>query len=224
MAKNAKKGTYTFNELGAIVMKKYPGKFKDLKSASVQVAHVAQRLKIEDINGKRKYKQITASDADRILEDMRESYEKHPRTHSTPLERMAKQDEATEFLKNLVEPQAVTSEQIGLVGLSDPIHDSMALSRKEIEKEENALKAEIAKALEKDPPKIVIPSKVDEFETRRKKFYTDVNYFLKYAQSSNERVAIWGALSKLYGLSSNTPKTYEEPKPSALDAASILDI
>lgn len=199
MAKNAKKGTYTFNELGAIVMKKYPGKFKDLKSASVQVAHVAQRLKIEDINGKRKYKQITASDADRVLEDMRESYEKHPRKHATPLEKLAKKETATEFLRNLVEPQPIPSERNEEIAKAEPVEVAPLTTTEK-------------------------KAKNDEFETRRKKFYTDVNYFLKYAQSSNERVAIWGALSKLYGLGAQSFMTYEEPKTTALDAASILDI
>lgn len=193
MAKNAKKGTYTFKELGEIVMKKYPGKFVHLESASVQCAHVAQRLGIEDINGKKKYKQIAAGDAEKILEDMRQSYENHPRTHSTPLERMAKQDEATEFLKNLVEPQAVTSEQV------DVTHPLKSFGFPEPEK--------------------VTPSekKVDEFETRRKKFYTDVNYFLKYAQSKDERVAIWGALSKLYGITALPARRIEEAKPETAE-------
>lgn len=204
MAKNAKKGTYTFKELGEIVMKKYPGKFVHLESASVQCAHVAQRLGIEDINGKKKYKQIAAGDADKILEDMRQSYENHPRTHSTPLERMAKQDEATEFLKNLVEPQAVTSKQI------DPI---------ELEEElKTFTEHTMAKHLKaKDPEEE--PKKVDEFEARRKKFYTDVNYFLKYAQSKDERVAIWGALSKLYGITALPARRIEEAKPETAETS-----
>lgn len=193
MAKNAKKGTYTFKELGEIVMKKYPGKFVHLESASVQCAHVAQRLGIDDINGKKKYKQIAAGDAEKILEDMRQSYENHPRTHSTPLERMAKQDEATEFLKNLVEPQAVTSEQIDV---------TLPL-----------------KSFGFPEPERVTPSekKADDFEARRKKFYTDVNYFLKYAQSKDERVAIWGALSKLYGISAEPARRIEEAKPETAE-------
>lgn len=174
-------------------MKKYPGKFVHLESASVQCAHVAQRLGIDDINGKKKYKQIAAGDAEKILEDMRQSYENHPRTHSTPLERMAKKDEATEFLKNLVEPQAVTSEQIDV---------TLPL-----------------KTFGFPEPERVTPSekKADDFEARRKKFYTDVNYFLKYAQSKDERVAIWGALSKLYGISAEPARRIEEAKPETAE-------
>ena len=201
MAKNAKKGTYTFKELGEIVMKKYPGKFVHLESASVQCAHVAQRLGIEDINGKKKYKQITASDAEKILEDMRQSYENHPRTHSTPLERMAKQEE----------PQAVTSEQIDVTlppsgGIPQTMTKPLCLHIKSFEFPE---------------PERVTPSekKADEFEARRKKFYTDVNYFLKYAQSKDERVAIWGALSKLYGITALPARRIEEAKPETAETS-----
>ena len=212
MAKNAKKGTYTFKELGEIVMKKYPGKFVHLDSASVQCAHVAQRLGIDDINGKKKYKQIAAGDAEKILEDMRQSYENHPRTHSTPLERMAKQDEATEFLKNLVEPQAITSEQIDVNASPEEI------AKQTIKQSLTVIGGEEAKALTikaKDPEEDF--KKVDEFEARRKKFYTDVNYFLKYAQSKDERVAIWGALSKLYGISAEPARRIEEAKPETAE-------
>ena len=208
MAKNAKKGTYTFKELGEIVMKKYPGKFVHLESASVQCAHVAQRLGIDDINGKKKYKQIAAGDAEKILEDMRQSYENHPRTHSTPLERMAKQDEATEFLKNLVEPQAVTSKQIDPIELKEELN---AFTEYTMAKHHPVtIKA-------KDPEEE--PKKVDEFEARRKNFYTDVNYFLKYAQSKDERVAIWGALSKLYGITALPSRRIEEAKPETAETS-----
>ena len=44
-------------------------------------------------------------------------------------------------------------------------------------------------------------AEADAFELRRKNFYTDVNYFIKYAQSPQERLAIWEAISKLYGIS-----------------------
>lgn len=209
MAKSAKKGTYTFNELGAIIMKKYPGKFKDLKSASVQVAHVAQRLKIEDINGKKKYKQITASDADRVLEDMRESYENHPRKHATPLEKLAKKE--TAFIE---EPKAQV----------------------------NAIPSERAREIFQAKPLEIKPAderqlEADYFEVRRKRFYTDVNYFLKYAQTAGERVAIWTALSKLYGIGGtinwdlqgdavkfNPSDGKKATESTGLDAKNILDI
>ena len=60
-------------------------------------------------------------------------------------------------------------------------------------------------------------AEADEFEARRKNFYTDVNYFLKYAQSKDERVAIWGALSKLYGITALPARRIEEAKPETAE-------
>lgn len=194
-----KKEVYTMIEIAERVMEKWPGRYKSIASANAAVRGAARELGIGDINGKGKYKNIAAKGAERILEHLGKNYRKT----STPLEKIAKKDEATEFLKGLVEPKAQV--------------DAIPSERNaEIEKAEPVEVAPLT-ATEKK-------AKNDEFETRRKKFYTDVNYFLKYAQSSNERVAIWGALSKLYGLGAQPFMTYEEPKNSTLDAKSILDI
>ena len=65
-------------------------------------------------------------------------------------------------------------------------------------------------------PSVPIEKKtiVDDFELRRKRFYTDVNYFLKFAQSPDERTEIWGALSALYGISAQAPKQTAQPIPT----------
>lgn len=49
----------------------------------------------------------------------------------------------------------------------------------------------------------------DAFATHRKQFYTDARYFLKDAQSPEERVAIWDALAELYGYK-NITRQFEE--------------
>lgn len=50
--------------------------------------------------------------------------------------------------------------------------------------------------------KIITPEEVerDAFELRRKRLYTDATYWLKFAQSPEERTEIWKTLRKLYGL------------------------
>lgn len=48
-------------------------------------------------------------------------------------------------------------------------------------------------------------AEADAFELRRKHFYTDVNYFIKLATTPAERIAIWEALGKLYGLRIEKP-------------------
>lgn len=67
MAKNYKKGVFTLAEIGAQVFKKCPGRFKNEESACAMVRKTAQRLQIGDINGKKRFRFITANDAARII-------------------------------------------------------------------------------------------------------------------------------------------------------------
>ena len=73
MAKNYKKGVYTLPELGDIIFKKCPGRFKNAESAYAQVRTTARRLHIGDINGKARFRFITATDADRIIKAIMET-------------------------------------------------------------------------------------------------------------------------------------------------------
>lgn len=211
MAKTAKKGTFTFKELGEIIMRKYPGKFKDLASASVQCAHVAQRLGIEDINGKKKYKQITASDAERVLEDMRNSYDNHPRKQATPIEKAVRDAE------KFAEPQAVTSEQVDVQEKAEiNVEHINNVVRKHTEAflKSKALKAERSAAIndaieQEEKIKLTAVEKkalADEFEEIRKHFYTDARYWLNMAQSPAERIEIWKAIAALYACIPAKPK------------------
>ena len=216
-----KKEVYTMIEIAERVMEKWPGRYKSIASANAAVRGAARELGIGDINGKGKYKNIAAKGAERILEHLGKSYKKT----STPLEKIAKKDEATEFLKAQLDANLEKIKEnenklaVQAVNASAPQVQVQAIPSERNAEIEKAEPVEVAPltATEKK-------AKNDEFETRRKKFYTDVNYFLKYAQSSNERVAIWGALSKLYGLGAQPFMTYEEPKNSTLDAKRILDI
>ena len=205
-----KKEVYTMIEIAERVMEKWPGRYKSIASANAAVRGAARELGIGDINGKGKYKNIAAKGAERILEHLGKNYRKT----STPLEKIAKKDEATEFLKGLVEPQvqvqAIPSERAREIFQAKPLEIKPA--------DERQLEA-------------------DYFEVRRKRFYTDVNYFLKYAQTAGERIAIWTALSKLYGIGGtinwdlqgdavkfNPSDGKKATESTGLDAKSILDI
>ena len=63
MKRNYKKGVYTLREIGETVYKKCPGRFKNEESAYAMAKTTAQRLGIGDINGKKRCKFITATDA-----------------------------------------------------------------------------------------------------------------------------------------------------------------
>lgn len=68
MKRNYKKGVYTLREIGETVYKKCPGRFKNEESAYAMAKTTAQRLGIGDINGKKRCKFITATDAKTIVE------------------------------------------------------------------------------------------------------------------------------------------------------------
>ena len=68
MKRNYKKGVYTLREIGEDVYKKCPGRFKNEESAYAMAKTTAQRLGIGDINGKKRCKFITATDAKTIVE------------------------------------------------------------------------------------------------------------------------------------------------------------
>lgn len=68
MAREYKKGVYTLKEISELAMKKYPDRWVNLDSAYASVKTAARQLAINDINGKRKYKQIAAVEVARIFE------------------------------------------------------------------------------------------------------------------------------------------------------------
>jgi len=99
---------------------------------------------------------------------------------------------------------------------STPIESAIREAEKE-EKGEEFTKEELAHKCQKLEQELTATEKkaiADDFELRRKRFYTDVNYFLKFAQTPDERTEIWGALSALYGISAQAPKQTAQPIPT----------
>lgn len=201
MAKNSAKATYTLTELGEIVMRKFPGHYKDIKNAASTVSYFANRLEIKDINGKKKFKHIAAADAEKILATMRESYEDHPKTWTTPIEReVRKADKEAEEI-------APSREAV------DKVKTDFDASVIKLKASAEKYVEEVSEVMNKpEPAKATTDSwsykrtaekkkaEADEFARKRNHFYTDVNYFMKLAQTPAERVAIWEALSNLYGI------------------------
>ena len=200
----AKKYAYTFKEIAEEVMRKLPGHYKNFDSANATVRTTARELGIKDINGKGHHKIVPAVHAELILKAVIEKATRRPYTPSTPIESYIREAEKKE--------PAIVSEPPTLP----------------TKKEEIAIKAEVptltvdqtAEAIEKlkelKPTRFLTPEETqrDEFEVRRRRFYTDVNYFLKFAQSPDERTEIWGALSALYGISAQAPKQTAKPIPT----------
>lgn len=68
MSRNYSKGTYTVGEIAEIVMKKNPGRFKNVRIAHRQVNKTMVKMQIGDINGKKRCMIIAAKDAERLVE------------------------------------------------------------------------------------------------------------------------------------------------------------
>ena len=188
----AKKYAYTFKEIAEEVMRKLPGHYKNFDSANATVRATARELGIKDINGKGKYKIVPAVQAEIILKAVIERATRRPYTPSTPIEQEIRRAER--------EDVAVASVSI------DPAMKHAAQRTAELITQTGPFEKNIT-ATEKK-------AIADDFELRRKRFYTDVNYFLKFAQTPDERTEIWGALSALYGISAQAPKQTAQPIPT----------
>ena len=188
----AKKYTYTFKEIAEGIMRKLPGHYKNFDSANATVRTTARELGIKDINGKGHHKIVPAVHAELILKTVLDKATRRPYTPSTPIEsairEAEKEDVAVQSIK--IEPAMKHAAQrtAELITQTGPFEKKLTATEK--------------KAI------------ADDFELRRKRFYTDVNYFLKFAQSPDERTEIWGALSALYGISAQAPKQTAQPIPT----------
>ena len=188
----AKKYAYTFKEIAEEVMRKLPGHYKNFDSANATVRTTARELNINDINGKGHHKIVPAVHAEIILKAVIEKATRRPYTPSTPIEsairEAEKEDVAVQSIKIDPAMKHAAQRTAELITQTGPFEKNITATEK--------------KAI------------ADDFELRRKRFYTDVNYFLKFAQSPDERTEIWGALSALYGISAQAPKQTAQPIPT----------
>lgn len=85
MSRSYKKGVLTLREIGEQVYKKCPGRFKSVESAYARAKGTAQKLGIGDINGKKRCKFITTTDAARIIEEVQKTARKRKRAEQISL-------------------------------------------------------------------------------------------------------------------------------------------
>lgn len=185
MPKKLKKDLYTFIEVGAMLFDSYPGHYSNLKSAIATVNTCARELGIGDVNGKKSYRKMTARDAERVLASCADAMRQFT---ATPLERALRDadDDADAVIEKAVEDLRATADKMS-------VKAPITYTAEEVSKP--LTETAIAKMTVTEKK-----AEADAFEVRRKKFYTDVNYFIKFAQSPEERLAIWDAIAKLYGI------------------------
>lgn len=203
----AKKYAYTFKEIAEEVMRKLPGHYKNFDSANATVRTTARELGINDINGKGHHKIVPAVHAEIILKAVIEKATRRPYTPSTPIESYIREVEKEDVA--ITEGEAPTL----------PTKKEDIAPKIEAPNLTLAEKIRLAVLLKDHKPSELRPitpedNQRDDFELKRKRFYTDANYFLKMAQTPGERVAIWSALAKLYGLSDSSVTMNPQPIPT----------
>ena len=216
----AKKYAYTFKEIAEEVMRKLPGHYKNFDSANATVRTTARELNINDINGKGHHKIVPAVHAEIILKAVIEKATRRPYTPSTPIEsairEAEKEDVAVQSIKIDPAMKHAAQRTAELITQTGPFEKTEKIEVPTLTVEEkDVLKAKL-KDIKPSDLRPMTPEEIqrDEFEIRRRRFYTDVNYFLKFAQSPDERTEIWGALSALYGISAQAPKQTAQPIPT----------
>ena len=108
---NTSKATYTFEELAAILMKRYPGRYTTLKSAKAALYPAAKNFGISDINGKKNYKIVSKADGERMLDYI--SLTRWNTKRQTPLERAARRTQrAAELAEELAEKHSPKLEDV----------------------------------------------------------------------------------------------------------------
>ena len=191
----AKKFAYTFKEIAEEVMRKLPGHYKNFDSANATVRTTARELNINDINGKGHHKIVPAVHAEIILKAVIEKATRRPYTPSTPIESYIREAEKKEVAIPEGETPTLPTKKEDIAVQSIKIDPAMKYAAERT--------AELITQTGPFEKKLTATEKkaiADEFELKRKRFYTDANYFLKMAQTPGERVAIWSALAKLYGI------------------------
>lgn len=169
---------YQTTAIADVVMADYPGRYKTKGSCLTNISKSIERLGLVSANKQKKYRAYAGKDAQAIYEDLARI------ARATPIEKAVKDAEKTKT-------------ETVIDTMTAPAPKSITITTDEngkgtIELTENMTGLVIG------PDGGVRPI-CDEFASHRKQFYTDARYFLKDAQTPEERVAIWDALAELYG-------------------------
>ena len=167
---------YLTTAIADVVMADYPGRYKSKGSCLTNISKSIERLGLVSANKQKKYRAYAGKDAQAIYEDLARI------ARATPIEKAVKDAEKTTPTETVVETMTapkslkITTDENG---------------KGAIELIENMTGLVIG------PDGGVRPI-YDAFASHRKQFYTDFKYFIKFAQSPEERLAIIEALTALY--------------------------
>lgn len=177
MCKFDRNKVYTTREIAEVIVEDFPNRYQDISSCMRGLTRYEKAVNAVPANKQMRNKVFTGLDAEAIYNNAAERHVKNSFTKRkaeplTPIEAIAKK--ATKEEQKAEAVNAITEEP----------------------KESELVKAYCkgfdtgAETVKADP---------DEFEAKRKKFYTDVHYFMKLCSTPEERTAMLYALAALYG-------------------------
>lgn len=170
MTKFNKNMLYSTRDICTEIITDFPGRYRDLESCMRNLPKYIKAVGANPANGQKNFRKYTGLDAEAIYNNAAKRYIKDS------------------FKKTSKHAEALTPIE---VVIKDAVKEE-----KKAEPENKWYRN--AEPVEKAPEtKAADP---DEFEAKRKKFYTDYHYFLKFAQTPEERSATVYALANLYGM------------------------
>lgn len=172
---------YLTTAIADVVMSDYPGRYKSKGSCLTNISKSIERLGLVSANKQKKYRAYAGKDAQAIYEDLARI------ARATPIEKAVKDAEKTKQTETDADTLIIRTDENG--------KNTIELTNKDV----------AGLVIDRDGYRPLY----DAFATHRKQFYTDARYFLKDAQTPEERVAIWDALAELYGYK-NITRQFEE--------------
>lgn len=175
-----KNNVYLTRAIADAIMADFPGRYASKKSCMTAISKSITKLGLGAANRQRRFRGYAGKDAQAIYDDILQT------ARSLPLEAAVKAAETEEVI------EIFTADQVSKSEITD--EDLESYAREHYPRKDVMTPDTIGLVMTSEGAVPVL----DPFARRRKNFYTDVKYFLKDAQSSEERVAIWHALASLY--------------------------
>ena len=190
MCKFDRNKVYTTREISEVIMEDFPNRYQDIASCMRGLTRYENAVNAVPANKQMRNKVFTGLDAEAIYNNaaerhVRNSFTKRKAEPLTPIEAIAKK--ATKEEKKAEAAQAIVMDEA----------DAMKTFVKDPEPKESELVKAYCKGF--DTGAETVKADPDDFEAKRKKFYTDVHYFMKLCSTPEERTAMLYALAALYG-------------------------
>ena len=180
-----KNNVYLTRAIADVIMADFPGRYASKKSCMTAISKSITKLGLGAANRQRRFRGYAGKDAQAIYDDILQT------ARSLPLEAAVKAAETEEVIETFTADQV----KAPIVSKSEITDDDLESYAREHYPRKDVMTPDTIGLVMTSEGAVPV---LDPFARRRKNFYTDVKYFIKAAQSTEERIAIWNALASLY--------------------------